>query len=641
MFTGKKIAKSIISCVIIVCVLCLCGCIRKVNDNLFTGSPTFPVGDSNTPDTSTLLEDVKSDVEVEYSDFDVKDAVGDAAPEAVRIVLNDSNTYVAAESFTGIAVSNENNQCTVSITEGGTYLLSGKLSDGQIYVEAGENQVRLILDGVDIHCSDSAPIYLNNGKKTVITLAGGSVNTLTDTSNYNYAVTKTDEETGEVSYEPNGTLFSKKSLTINGSGSLIIEGNCNNGLSCKDELKIIDATVTVSAVNNGIKGNDFVVICDSNITVESNGDGIKSDKEDNALKGFICIDGGNVNVTAAEDGLQAVTTVAIYDGQVIVKAVAKGIKSDNAMLIAGGSVEVTADDDTLHANDFIDIIDGNITLSAKDDGIHADNAITISGGNIEIVRSYEGVEAACIVIDGGNIALVASDDGFNASNGLGMGGMGGPGGMGRPGGFGGYYGDYGATEDNGSTITQCSFTINNGYIYVNASGDGLDSNGSITINGGTTIVNGPTNSGNGALDSGDGGYEILVNGGTLVAAGASGMAELPSSNSKQNIVSINTSTSDSDLAIVDSNGNSVVQFDAIKQYQSVIISSPSLIKGETYSIYLRNNSDSSSGTELASFTISSVITTIGSGGGMGGGMGGGFGGGPGGGPGGGGRPGRW
>ena len=634
MFTGEKMFKAIISCVTALCIISLSGCVRKVNDNLFTDSPGYPSPNPQKQDTSALLENVKSGVEVDYSNFDVKDQVGDAAPEAISIVLDDGNTYVEAESFTGIAVSNENNQCIVTITEGGTYLLSGKLSDGQIYVAAGENQVRLILNGVNIHCSDSAPIYLNNGKKTVITLAGGSVNTLTDTSNYNYAVTKTDEETGEVSYEPNGALFSKKSLTINGSGSLIIEGNCNNGLSCKDELKIIDATVTVSAVNNGIKGNDFVVIRDSNITVESNGDGIKSDKEDNALKGFICVDGGNVNVTAAEDGLQAVTTVAIYDGSIKVKAVAKGIKSDNAMLIAGGSVEVTADDDTLHANDFIDIIDGNITLSAKDDGIHADNAITISGGNIEIVRSYEGVEAACIVVDSGTVNLVASDDGFNASNGLGMGGMGGPGGMGRPGGFGGYYG---ATEDNGSSITQCSLTINNGYVYVNASGDGLDSNGSITINGGTAIVNGPTNSGNGAVDSGDGGYEILINGGTLVAAGASGMAEIPSSNSKQNIVSINTSTSDSDLAIVDSNGNIVIQFDAIKQYQSVIISSPSLVKGETYSIYLRSNSDSSSGTELASFTISSVITTIGSGGGMGGG----FGGGPGGGIGPGGRPGRW
>lgn len=634
MFIGKKIVKSMISCVVIVCVLCLCGCIRKVNDNLFTGSPTFPVGDSNTPDTSTLLEDVKSDVEVEYSDFDVKDAVGDAAPEAVRIVLNDSNTYVDAESFTGIAVSNENNQCTVSITEGGTYLLAGKLSDGQIYVEAGENQVRLILDGVDIHCSDSAPIYLNNGKKTVITLASGSVNTLTDTKNYEYAVTKTNEETGEVSYEPNGTLFSKKSLTINGSGSLVIEGNCNNGLSCKDELKIIDANVSSKAVNNGIKGNDWVVIHNSNITVESDGDGIKSDKEDNALKGFICVDGGNVNVTAGEDGLQAVTTVAIYDGNITVNASVKGIKSDNAMLLAGGNVSVTAGDDGLHVNDFMDIVGGKITISAQDDGMHADNTIDIKSGTINITKSYEGIEAACIVVDGGSIDLVASDDGFNASNGLGMGGMGGPGGMGRPGGFGRYYG---ATEGNGSSITQCSLTINNGYIYVNASGDGLDSNGSITINGGTIIVNGPTNSGNGALDSGDGGYEILVNGGILVAAGASGMAEVPSSNSKQNIVSINISTSDSDLAIVDSNGNSVVQFDAIKQYQSVIISSPSLVKGEMYSIYLRNNSDSSSGTELASFTISSVITTIGSGGGMGGGMGGGFGGGPGGG----GRPGRW
>lgn len=614
----------------------LTGCSGKMAsdiDGLFgEGSPTTPPV-QDTVDTQTLLAGVTSGVTINYSDFDEKSSDDISLPEVVNITLDDENTFSDSEN---VLISTGNNQTTVKITAGGTYVLSGKLTDGQLYVDAGENQVRLIFNGIDIACSDNAPVFLDNGKKVVITLACGTVNKLADTDNYSKALAETDETTGEVSYEPNGTLFSKKSLTINGGGTLEIDGNFNNGLSCKDELKIINATIKVEAVNNGIRGNDFVVIRDANITVDSNGDGIKSSKEDNAQKGFVCICGGNVSVNSGEDGIQAVTTVAVYDGSVSVNSALKSIKSDNAMLIAGGTVNaVSSTDDTLHANDFIDIIGGDITLSAKDDGIHADNKIDIKAGNISITRSYEGIEACVINVAGGNISLVASDDGFNASNGTGGMGMGGgPGGMGRPGEWGSW--ESSTTGALDSTAT-CELNISGGNIYVDASGDGLDSNGNITISGGTTIVNGPTNGGNGILDSGDGGYQILVTGGTVIAAGTSGMLETPSSASTQYVVVATMNSSMNDLAIVNSAGETIITFKPDKQYQAVIISSPLLVKGETYGLY---TGSSSSGTLVAEFTISSILTTIGNGGGGGmgpGGMNPGSGsGGPGGG-----RPGRW
>ena len=567
---------------------------------------------------------------VDYSDFDEKDAVDFSSSDFVRITLDDATTSSDSEN---VSVFTENNQTIVKITAGGTYVLSGKLSDGQIYVEAGENQVRLIFNGIDVTCSDNAPVYLNNGKKVVITVACGTVNKLADTDNYSKASTETDETTGEVSYEPNGALFSKKSLTINGSGTLEIDGNFNNGLSCKDELKIINAELKVEAVNNGIKGNDLVVIRNANITVDSEGDGIKSSKENDAKKGFVCICGGKIVVNSREDGIQAVTTVAIYDGSVLVNASLKGIKSDNAMLIAGGTVDVmSSSDDTLHANDFLDIIGGVITLSAKDDGIHADNKICIKAGDISVTRSYEGIEACVINVEGGNVSVVASDDGFNASNGTGGMGMGGPGGMGRP----GSWGSAGSVGSTGSAAT-CELNISGGNIFVDASGDGLDSNGNMTISGGTTVVHGPTNGGNGILDSGDGGYQILVTGGTLIGAGTSNMLETPSTNSTQCTVVATLNSSMNELAIVNSDGETIIRFEPEKQYQAVIISSPQLVKGETYGLY---TGSTSSGTLVAEFTISSILTTIGNGGGGGmgpGGMNPGSGsGGPGGG-----RPGRW
>ena len=185
------------------------------------------------------------------------------------------------------------------------------------------------------------------------------------------------------------------------------------------------------------------------------------------------------------------TTVAVYDGVLSVNATLKGIKSDNAMLIAGGTAYVTSSsDDTLHSNDFIDIVGGDITLSAKDDGIHADNEICIKAGKVSVVKSYEGIEASLINVEGGNVSVVSSDDGFNASNG--NGGNGGNGGMGGMGGPGWRMDSAGSVASGGANANKtCELNISGGSVYVNASGDGLDSNGNITFTGGTTIVNGP------------------------------------------------------------------------------------------------------------------------------------------------------
>lgn len=610
---SKKSAIFLLISILVICFLTpgCSGTMESTIDNLFDADgkqdQDFPA-----EDTKVLLENVSSGATVDYSDFDGDNSVTSSDGELVKILLDDENTKIEGDFSQVVEFIDKDNRQIINITAGGVYLLSGRLSNGQIYVNSGEAQVRLIFSDINVSCRGNAPIYLNNGKKVVITLAEGSDNFLSDTEDYSQASCETDSTTGEVSYEPNGALFSKKSLTINGSGRLTIDGNFNNGISCKDELKIIDAKVCVKAVNNGIKGNDFVALRNAEIVVDSIGDGIKSSKENNVLKGFVCIDGSNVKVTSGEDGIQAVTTVAVYDGVLSVNATLKGIKSDNAMLIAGGTAYVTSSsDDTLHSNDFIDIVGGDITLSAKDDGIHADNEICIKAGKVSVVKSYEGIEACLINVEGGNVSVVSSDDGFNASNG--NGGNGGNGGMGGPG---WRMDSAGSGASGGANANKtCELNISGGSVYVNASGDGLDSNGNITFTGGTTIVNGPTSGGNGILDSGDGGYQILVKGGTLIAAGTSSMLDTPSSQSTQCVVVATMSSSLNDLAIVNSDGETIVRFTPDKQYQAVIVSSPLLKVGETYGLY----TGSSSGTLVAEFKVSSVLTTIGNGaGGMGG-----------------------
>jgi hypothetical protein len=247
--------------------------------------------------------------------------------------------------------------------------------------------------------------------------------------------------------------------------------------------------------------------------------------------------------------------------------------------------------------------------------MHADASLTINGGEIAITQSYEGIESAMITVNDGNIHLTSSDDGFNVAGGADGSSMGG-----RPG------------ENAFADLSGYMLTINGGYIFIDAGGDGLDSNGSFVMTGGTAIVNGPTNNGNGALDY-NGTFNI--SGGLVVAVGSSGMVQAPSNTSTQYSVLYNFDTIQAAgtlLQIQSQSGQDILTFLPTKEYQSVMISSSALQNGETYIVHTGGNSTGavidglynggvySPGTQIASFTISSVVTSNGAiGGGPGGG----------------------
>lgn len=566
----------------------------------------------------------------------------------------------------------------ITITSAGIYRITGNLNDGQIIVDAGDNdKVKLILNGVDIKCSNSAPIYVVNADKTVIDLKDGSNNTITDGENYVFEDTSFEE--------PNSAIYSKDDLTISGNGTLTVNGNYNNGIVSKDDLKITGGNITVTAVNNGIKGKDSVRIKDGNIKVTAGGDGIKTDNSKETEKGYIYIAGGTIDITSEQDGIQADTTVLIKDGDIKItsgggseNAVSKnndkdfggkgfmmrpdgegmtppdmdensqnggttpqgeaptdmpnnqntstsagdastnteettstkGIKAGTNITIENGTLNIDSADDSLHTNDSLVISGGKFNISSGDDGIHSDTTLDINGGEINITKSYEGIESGTITINDGEIHIVSSDDGLNAAEKNSTVSTKTPG------------------KNDFNSSSNAMLNINGGYVYVDASGDGIDSNGSIKMTGGTVIVNGPTDSGNGALDY-DGEFDMT--GGLLVAAGSIGMAQAPSTSSTQysmNIGLLSVQEAKTLINISDKDGNSILTFAPSKQYQSVVVCSPDLKKGTTYTVStggtstgeekdgLYSNGTYSGGTEYESAEISSSVTSVGKQGGM-------------------------
>lgn len=526
---------------------------------------------------------------VEYSQ---KELTGAWESYTAKIILDDSKI-----SIEGNGVINKSN--TIVINNAGTYYLTGSISDGNIVVETTNNdEVQLVLDNVSITSKNTAPIIGIKAKKITITLAENSKNTITDSSLYTSFID--NEKT-----EPNATLFSKTDLVINGNGKLTIDANYSDGIASKDGLKIIDSNIEINSQDDGIRGKDYIAINNANININSIGDGIKSTNDEDETLGYISIENGTISINAEEDGIQAETVLNISgDSNIDIKTTgkvntnntstsSKGLKAGKEITIENGNIQISSTDDSIHSNGIIIINEGKFDLSSGDDGIHADTNISINNGNINITKSYEGIESSYIEINGGTISVIASDDGINISGGNDFSSMGG-----RPG------------QNNFSQLqdTNKKLIINSGNIEINANGDGLDSNGSIYVNGGKIIVHGTTSGGDGALD-----YDIecVISGGDIIIYGATGMWQNPSNTSTQYSLTYKVSGKAGDTVVLkDSSDNIIATIDAEKSYGAITISNSNIKKGETYILYVNENS-------AGSLTATNVVTSNVSSGGAG------------------------
>lgn len=499
----KNICRGIIGIITAAALLAGCGSVKDILDKS-DSSVISKVAETVTGGDEAVSETESVTLTDTYASADAADAISELftkrdlsgdydESESVKITLSGKSAETDAKS--GISIEDG----LITISEEGTYILSGSY-EGMIKINTGDSdKVQLVLDNASITNNDSAVIYVLNADKVFITLADGSTNTLSHSGSY-------------TTYDDNnidGVIFAKDDITINGTGSLTVSADTGNGIVSKDDIKIASGDITVNAAHHGIEGKDSVRIAGGTISITSGEDGIHSDNDEDEDKGYVYIAGGD------------------------------------------------------------------ITISAGDDGVHAENTTTVAAGKLNIVKSYEGLEGNVVNITGGEIYITSSDDGINAAGGDDGSGFG----TENQDTFGGR--GFGMMMDADESAY---INISGGYIEVNASGDGLDSNGYLVITGGEIYVSGPESNADGALDTG---ISSSISGGTVVAVGSSGMAENFGDDSTQGAIMVNTSSNMSagtEVTLKDSDGNVLLSYTAKSSFNNIVVSHPDIKEGETYTI---------------------------------------------------------
>lgn len=326
----------------------------------------------------------------------------------------------------------------ITITEKGVYVISGTASNASVIVDAPDDaKVQIVLNGVSITNGSEPCIYIKNADKVFVTTAEGTENSLSVTGEFTAdGDTKTD-----------AVIFSKDDLVLNGLGTLNISSS-DNGVSCKDDLKITGGSINITCASDALEANDSIAVADGNITMNTQKDGLHAENDEDNSKGYIYICGGNLKVTAGSDGVQGTTVVQIDGGTLDIDG-SEGIEGTYVQ-INGGKIAIDASDDGINGsaksssyNVTVEINGGDITINmgqGDTDGIDSNGDLFINGGTVS-VNAQSPFDCDGQAQHNGGTIIVNGTETNEITNqfGGGMGGgMGGPGGMdpGMGGGFG-------------------------------------------------------------------------------------------------------------------------------------------------------------------------------------------------------------
>lgn len=557
---------------------------------------------------SGVSADLNADSKANVFDFTIlkKTAIANAGvvnpePTESSIVLADSGI-----TFTGTGATLSEDLKTITITQPGTFIVTGEMTGGQIIVDVDKTTyaagaVELSLEGMSLTNTTTSPIYIASiDDECVISAKKKTENTITDGTSY----TNADSDVG--------AIYSKDDLKFKGKGTLNVIGNCADAIVSKDDIKIYNSTLNVTAVDDGIRGKDSVKIGDADdtafddlkVTVKTtNGDGIKTTVEDDETKGNVTINGGTINIDAYADGIQAIRNVEINGGTLEIETYegsaytgsgsssgsgstggpgggmgqdgnsnktdisAKAIKAGDADLsivgsinVNGGTITADSSDDCIHANGDVNLTGGRLNLASADDAVHSDATVNIGTEGLasldDVViyasKCYEGIEGLNINNNSGTVIVNSTDDGYNAA--------GGADGSGSTGGWDPW------NPGGGSSSGNYSLNIKGGFVLVNATDgdhDGFDSNGSLTISGGYAVSNGNEPFDADGTMSYTGGVYIIDKGAGGMGGGMGG-SSLPSTLTAS--ASINAGER---ITLTDGSGNVVVSFIADKSVSTL------------------------------------------------------------------------
>ena len=444
MINFKRINKSCVAAVILAMCLMTSGC----------GSQNYTINSKST-DTTVASSITAQDTNVTHAD--------DADNYKTEITGEFSITSTDGSTIT-------QNDSVYTITQAGEYTVTGLLSEGQIVVNADDNaEITIVLNGTSITCSNGSPIYIKNADNVKIKSEENTYNCIVD------ARTEADDNSDNSSSENgNAAIYAACDLKLVGKGALSVTGNYNNGIQSKDDISIKNVTIKVNAVNNAIKGNDEVAIESGEIiAISRKGDGIKTSNislsSKGKQKGNVIISGGNIDIYAACDGIDAAYGVDVSgDGNLNIytdtysdysEAVAADNSGSSASSVgtppdmnntqnngnmgnppdmnnsssnsgnnpdmkgnfsggnraangmpgnnsSGNSSKKSYSTKGIKAESEINISGAAINISSTDDGIHANS----DSGVLETCEDGKGI----ISISGGTITISTGDDGIHA-----------------------------------------------------------------------------------------------------------------------------------------------------------------------------------------------------------------------------------
>lgn len=562
--------------------------------------------------TDTSATTIAEAMEANHAYWSVDREV-EAAQENVPITLN--GTTVAADSTTGITVDGS----TLTVTEAGTYTLSGTW-EGQVVVDAGdEAQVTLVLSGVGIANEAGPAVWLKSADGVRLELAAGTTNALSDADSY------------AEDAEADAALFSQVDLQIDGEGTLSVTGNGADAIASKDDLVITGGTVNAFAADDGIRGKDALVVTGGTVNVVSTQDGLKTTNEDEADRGYVLIADGTVSIEAGEDGIDAITDVLIGGGSVTITQSEEGIEGA-LILIEDGTVDITSTDDGLNATmgstttdeaqsstpETTTDVTTDVAADAQDSSPEASSTQDPSGQGSATTATTPGSETQMGAqttpegtggMGGGRGARPTPPEGGGPSaEGTMPEGMTPPtdGTMPSPPNGGQAPADgtladgtmptppetgtlpEGTTAEGtmpgggaGDIDDGSALLISGGTVTVNAEGDGIDSNGSLTISGGDVTVFGTTRGGNGAFDANG---VFTVTGGTILALSAGQMEQAPSSLTQGMIEATVNGGAGHEVTVKDASGSQLSAVTAPKAFGYVFFSAPEVTDGETVTV---------------------------------------------------------